>query len=99
MSGALQSGDPLPVALSVRKGDAHYDSDLLGKPIQVLLDGQPVALAIAYDRLKGEVVRHIPDAQGRPVRGADRSPLTETLTGAVSARWVDPASGTAEIRQ
>lgn len=94
MSGAA---DPrvdagLPLALSARKGDPHYDKAAmrLSDRIEVLLDGERLDHVISYDAPRGEITRHRRDGKGAIV--IERGELAcETLTGKVEARWIKQA--------
>jgi hypothetical protein len=85
--GPVDAG--LPLALSARKGDRHYDAAAvrLSDRIEVTLDGDRLDHIVSYDVPAGLVVRHRRDWQGRMVleRGA---PVDEVLTGEVAVRWL-----------
>lgn len=69
-------------------------SGLRGR-LLVRLDGVEVGKVRAYDCDAGTVTKMVTDAEGRPLRNAERTNvLEETLSGTVTVEWKDPPAMT-----
>jgi hypothetical protein len=84
----------LPVRLSARLGDPHYDARALNLSdrIEVLLNGKVLDTITSYDVPAGTIVRHRRDESGRIVLG-NGAHLFEELRGRVEVRWMPRAEG------
>lgn len=81
--------DPgLPLALSARSEEPHYDAEIATQPIVVLLDGELQRCVVSYDVVAGIVRRTATDAAGRKERGRDGKLLVEEVRGRVVVRWL-----------
>ena len=85
-------GAGLPLALSARKGDRHYDPRAQALTIDVLIDGTVLDQVVSYDIVAGTIVRLQRDESGRAI--VRRGQLVdEVLHGQVEVRWTRAAAG------
>jgi len=63
----------------------------VGRPVRVLLDGEPVAQALQADDAEGWVDVRLLGPNGRPYLTPEKTIATARLTGKVTVEWVKRA--------